>query len=144
VVVEAADQRRPDNGQLALETEPRVFAFRRILSPASVGTNKLIQEGAKLVRGVSDILEELNLTAAAHQMEVKAVLPASDTEAALLKHIGSAPVHIDEICRASKLPAHVVSGTLAMMELKGMIKQVGAMNYALARESRERYAVTIE
>jgi DNA processing protein len=131
--------------QLALEHNREVFAIPgSILSPASVGTNKLIQEGAKLVRGVSDILEELTLTAAAQQRAVKSVIPASDTEASLLRHIGSAPVHIDEICRASRLPAHVVSGTLAMMELKGMVKQVGAMNYALARESRERYAVTIE
>jgi DNA processing protein len=93
---------------------------------------------------VSDILEELNLTAAAHQMEMKVVLPASDTEALLLKYLGAAPLHIDEICQASQLPAHTVSGTLAMMELKGMVKQVGAMNYALVRESRVNYAVTIE
>ena len=93
---------------------------------------------------VSDILEELNLTAAAHQMEMKVVLPASDTEALLLKYLGAAPIHIDEICQASQLPAQTVSGTLAMMELKGMVKQVGAMNYALVRESRENYAVTID
>jgi hypothetical protein len=31
-----------------------------------------------------------------------------------------------------------------MMELKGMIKQLGAMNYALARETREEYRVIVE
>ena len=131
--------------QLALEQNREVFAIPgSILSPASSGTNRLIQAGAKCVTLVSDILEELNLTAAAHQMEMKAVIPASDTEALLLKYLGAAPLHIDEICQASKLPAHTVSGTLAMMELKGMVKQVGAMNYALVRESRVNYAVTIE
>jgi DNA processing protein len=145
LVVEAAASSGALNAQQALEQNREVFAIPgSILSPASAGTNKLIQDGAKLVRRVSDILEELNLTAAAHQMKMKAALPASDTEAALLKHLGAAPVHIDEICRVSRLPAHTVSGTLAMMELKGMVKQVGAMNYALVRESRENYAVTIE
>jgi DNA processing protein len=62
----------------------------------------------------------------------------------MLKFLGAQPLHVDEICQASRLPAHTVSGTLAMMELKGMVKQVGAMNYALVRESRENYAVTIE
>jgi len=30
-----------------------------------------------------------------------------------------------------------VNSTLAMMELKGLVKQVGAVNYVLAREARE-------
>ena len=44
---------------------------------------------------------------------------------------------MDEICRAADLPISVVSGTLAMMELKGMVKQVATMSYALCREIRE-------
>jgi DNA processing protein len=131
--------------QLALEQNREVFAVPgSILSPASVGTNKLIQDGAKLVRRVGDILEELNLTAAAHQTEMKVILPASDTESEILKHIGAVPVHIDEICQTSGLAASIVSGTLAMMELKGMVKQVGAMNFALVRELREPYAVKVD
>jgi DNA processing protein len=44
--------------QLALEQNRDVFAIPgSILSPASSGTNKLIQDGAKLVRRVGDILE---------------------------------------------------------------------------------------
>ncbi len=62
----------------------------------------------------------------------------------MLKQLGAAPVHIDEVCRASGLPVSTVSSTLAMMELKGLVKQVGAMNYALARETRETYRVKVE
>ena len=47
-------------------------------------------------------------------------------------------MHIDEVCRASGLPTAVVSSTLAMMELKGMVKQLGGMNYALARQIMEK------
>ena len=130
---------------LALEQNREVFAIPgSILSPASRGTNHLIQEGAKLVRDHTDILEELNLTAVAHQMEMKEVIPASDTESLLLKKLSAEPTHIDEVCRSSGLPMSTVSSTLAMMELKGLVKQIGTMNYILAREAREEYRVKVD
>ena len=130
---------------LALEQNREVFAVPgSILSPASRGTNRLIQEGAKLVRDYTDILEELNLTAVAHQIEIKEVIPASDTESLLLKQLSAEPTHIDEVCRSSGLPISTVSSTLAMMELKGLVKQMGAMHYVLAREAREEYRVKVD
>ena len=130
---------------MALEQNREVFAIPgSILSPASRGTNHLIQEGAKLVGDYTDILEELNLMAVAHQIEMKGVIPPSDTESLLLKHLGAEPTHIDEVCRSSGLSISKVSSTLAMMELKGLVKQVGAMNYSLAREMREEYRVKVE
>lgn len=130
---------------MALEQNREVFAIPgSILSPESQGTNKLIQEGAKLVRSYVDILEELNLTAVAQQLEMKEVLPPSNDEAALLHQLGTTPVHIDEVCRNSGLPISTVSGTLAMMELKGMVRQVGTMNYVLTRETRESYRVKVD
>ncbi len=130
---------------LALEQNREVFAIPgSILSPASRGTNRLIQEGAKLVRDFTDILEELNLTNVARQMEMKEVIPASDTESLLMKHLTAEPIYIDEVCRSSGLPASAVSSTLAMMELKGMIKQVGPMSYVLAREARQEYRVQVD
>ncbi|MFC1987587.1 DNA-processing protein DprA [Chloroflexota bacterium] len=130
---------------MALEQNREVFAIPgSILSPASRGTNQLIQEGAKLVRSYTDILEELNLTAVAHQVEMKEIMPPSDTESLLLKQLGAEPTHIDEVCRSSGLSISTVSSTLAMMELKGLVKQVGAINYALAREVREEYRVKVE
>lgn len=130
---------------LALEQNREVFAIPgSILSPASIGTNRLIQEGAKLAHNCSDILEELNLTAVAHQMGLQEVIPASDTESQLLKQLCAEPAHIDQVCRSSGLPMPTVSSTLAMMELKGLVKQVGTMNYVLAREAREGYRVKVD
>ena len=130
---------------LALEQDRDVFAVPgSILSPASVGTNLLIQEGARLVSSYRDILEELNLTAVSRQLEMKEVLPETETEAILLKQLGAEPSHIDEVCRRSGLPVSTVSGTLAMMELKGLVRQVGAMSYSLAREVREEYRVKVD
>ncbi len=122
----------------ALEQDREVFAVPgSIMSPASRGTNRLIKEGAKLVQSYVDILEELNLTIIAQQLEMKEFIPADETESRLLRQISHDPIHIDDICRASGLTAPVVSSTLAMMELKGMVKQVGSMSYILAKGVRE-------
>jgi len=130
---------------MALEQNRDVFAIPgSILSPTSRGTNKLIQEGAKLVRDCTDILEELNLTTISRQMEMKEVIPASDTESLLLQYLHAEPIHIDEVCRNSGMPIATVSSSLAMMELKGLVKQVGPMNYVLAREVRQEYKVKVD
>ena len=131
--------------RLALEQNREVLAVPgSILSPASIGTNQIIKEGARLVRDANDILEELNLTAVAEQIEMKEIIPSSDTEAQLLKKLGAEPLHIDEVCRSSGMPMNVVSSTLAMMELKGMVRQVGIMNYVICREAREKYTVEVD
>ncbi|MDD5287561.1 MAG: DNA-processing protein DprA [Dehalococcoidales bacterium] len=130
---------------LALEQNRDVLAVPgSILSPTSRGTNHLIQEGAKLVQNCQDILEELNLRAVAQQLEFKEITPASDTESLLLKKLSAEPSHIDEICAGSGLPVSTVSSTLAMMELKGLVKSTGSMKYVLAREAREVYGVKVE
>jgi DNA processing protein len=118
----------------AVEQNREVFAIPgSILSPASQGTNRLIQEGAKLVRNYTDILQELNLTIVVQQAEIKEFSPADEIESAILKQLTSEPSHIDEICRRSGLTMPEVSSTLAMLELKGIAKQVGNMNYVLVQ-----------
>ena len=121
----------------ALDQNREVFAVPgSIYSPGCRGTNKLIQDGeAKLVTDVQDILVELNLTMAAYQMEMKEVVPVDDSEAALLKHLSAQPIHIDEVTRSCGLPIASVSSALAMLELKGKVRQVGQMNYVRVRET---------
>jgi DNA processing protein len=130
---------------MALEQNREVFAIPgSILSPMSRGTNSLIQEGAKLVRSCTDILEELNMTVSDHQIEMKEIEPASDIEALMLQQLSAEPTHIDQVCRACGLPISTVSSTLAIMELKGMVRQVSSMNYVLARETRQEFKVKLE
>ncbi len=125
----------------ALEQNREVFCVPgSIFSPLSRGTNMLIQDGAKLVLSFKDILEELNLTAVTHQMEMRSILqPEDDNEALLLNKINYEPVHIDDIQRSSQLPTPVVSSALTMMELKGLVKQVGGMHYVRTREAVAEY-----
>jgi DNA processing protein len=111
-----------------------------IFSTQSRGTNLKIQRGeAKLVLQVDDILEELNLQTAPQQIEMIELNPATDTEAELLRHISREPVHIDEVCRESGLPVSTVSSLLAMMELKGLIREIGSKAYVRARETAPSY-----
>ena len=67
------------------------------------------------------------------------LLPADETESLLLKQLSREPNHIDDICRNSGLTSALVSSTLTIMELKGIVKQVGGLNYVLSRETREGY-----
>jgi DNA processing protein len=48
-------------------------------------------------------------------------------------------VHIDEVCRDSGLPVSTVSSLLAMMELKGLVKEMGSKSYVRAREAAASY-----
>jgi DNA processing protein len=118
-----------------------VFAIPgSIFSTQSRGTNVKIQRGeAKLVLQVDDILEELNLQTAPQQIEMIELNPPTDTEAQLLRHISREPVHIDEVCRESGLPVSTVSSLLAMMELKGLVREIGSKAYVRARETAASY-----
>jgi DNA processing protein len=60
-------------------------------------------------------------------------------ESRLYKLLSGQPMHVDEIRAQADLPIEAVSATLAMMELKGMVRQVGGMNYIAVRENPETY-----
>lgn len=118
----------------ALKQGRDVFAIPgSILSSRSAGVNKLIQDGARPVMDVRDIIESLNLFMIPRQIEMQTVLPDNDEERTLLALLSHEPVHIDDLIREADLPTMTVSSTLTMMELKGIIKQVGSMQYVLAR-----------
>jgi DNA processing protein len=143
VVVEAGERSGAlITAKFALEQGREVFAIPgNINSPVSRGPNRLIQEGAKLVRHVDDILEELNLTMVSEHSAVQMIMPETAEEAALLSYLSHQPLHIDDLTRLTELPSGMVSSTLSMMELKGMVQQVGGMSFVLAREPEPTYDV---
>ncbi len=143
LVVEAA----PKSGALitarfAVEQGRDVFAVPgNIFSPRSEGVHHLIREGATLVTSVDQLLEALNLQAMAAQQEVVAAMPETAEEVALLGVVEDEPSHIDEIQRRSQLPMPMVSATLTLLELKGLVRQVGSMHYVLMRETCAPYQI---
>ncbi|HZY45812.1 MAG TPA: DNA-processing protein DprA [Anaerolineae bacterium] len=126
----------------ALEQGREVFAVPgNIFSKASLGTNRLIKEGATLITTAQDVMEALNLKMVVEHSAARAVIPDDATEAKLLSLLSHDPIHVDQIVNDSGLPITQVSSTLAMMELKGMVRQIGGMQYIVARESRAEYKV---
>ena len=120
--------------QFALEQGRDVFAVPgSIFSAKSEGPHGLIRDGATIVTRAEDVLEALNMQNAVEQQAIAAAVPETPEEIALLRLVEAEPRHIDAISRDSTLAPPVVSATLAMLELKGLVKQVGGMQYVLAR-----------
>ncbi len=128
--------------QHALEQGRDVFAVPgNILAAGSRGVNALIREGAKPVMDAADILQELNLNMVTEFVEAREILPDSDTEAVLLAHLATEPLHVDELARKTGMSISDVNSTLILMELKGQVRHLGGMHYAAVREARTNYRV---
>ena len=118
----------------ALAQNREVFAVPgSIFSNNSIGPNILIRSGAKLVVSAQDILEELNLKDLATNIAVSQIMPDNPEEELILKILSHEPVVVDKIVQATKLNTATVNSTLVMMEIKGKIKNLGGMQYVLAR-----------
>jgi len=118
---------------IAGEQGKEVFAVPgNIHDPASAGCHRLIQDGAKLVTGVGDILDELNLawTRAETAVVARQVVPANESEASLLALLGVEPTHVDDLARQCRMPVAAVSSTLTILELRGLARKVGPMQYS--------------
>lgn len=115
----------------ALDYNRELFAIPgNIFSPTSEGANNLIKYGAKLVNDSQDILKELNIETKVKCQKAQKVLPSSKEEVIILELLHpEEPVHVDKIVKKSKLDVSVVSSKLIFMEMKGMVKNIGANNY---------------
>ncbi|MCK4726129.1 MAG: DNA-processing protein DprA, partial [Anaerolineales bacterium] len=107
-----------------------VFALPgSIFSPQSAGTNRLIDTGAFPLLSIQSILDVLNLALVHEKQTASRVLPANEIEASLLEVLSHDPQHVDEIRNRSDLPIQKVTASLTLMELKGLVRQVGGMKY---------------
>ena len=141
VVVEAGEK----SGALitaafAAEQGREVFAVPgSIYAPQCKGTNLLIQQGANALLNAKDLLSALSLNQLSAQRQVRAVLPADAVEAQLYSLLARETMHIDEIHAQMNLPIEKISATLTLMELKGLIRQVGSMSYIAIHEAQADY-----
>lgn len=104
------------------------------LEPRALGPNSLIRDGATLVQSCADVLEALEpqlrpdiaapiVPFAPQQAPASLVQYEADDEArrAVLALLGTVPVSVDEVIRATGLPAAVVSIVLLELELAGRV-----------------------
>jgi len=143
VVVEAGETSGAlITAQFAVDQGREVFAVPgNILAPQSKGTNRLIAQGARPMLSARDLLDVLNLTRVTEQSAVRKVLPGDEIETQLMDVLTHEPTHIDEIRNQTGLPIERVSATLVMMELKGLVRQVGGTTYVAVREEQAEYEV---
>lgn len=113
----------------AIEQGRSVYAVPgHINAPSAMGSNRLIQQGAKLVMSASDILEDLQILLPETKPSPEAAarpLPAlSEDERRVYDAIDSSETAIDQIAAACDLPSAIVSSTLLRLELKRLVKQL--------------------
>lgn len=143
IVIEAGEESGAlITARFAAEQGRDVFAVPgSIYAPQSKGTNRLIRDGAAPLLKFEDLLEALHLNKITEHQAARTLFGAvaDATEARLLRVLADEPQHVDEICIQSGLPIEQVSATLTLMELKGMVRQVGGMSFSIIREKFADY-----
>ena len=116
----------------AFSQKRKVFAIPGpIYSLNSRGTNLLIKQGAKLVENVNDILEELKLPKTANS--AKTIEGENKEENLILEELKEEALYIDKIIKRTKLPVAKTVGVLAILEIKGKVRNLGGNIYVLRR-----------
>jgi DNA processing protein len=113
----------------ALEQGRSVYAVPgHINAPSAMGSNRLIQQGAKLVMDAADILDDLQIllpeTKPLPEAATRPLPPLSDEERHVYDAIEATETSIDDIAETTKLPSAAVSSTLLQLELKRLVKQL--------------------
>ncbi|OGM14480.1 DNA protecting protein DprA [Candidatus Woesebacteria bacterium RIFCSPLOWO2_01_FULL_39_23] len=108
----------------------QVFAVPgQITSPMSGAPHYLIKNGARMLTDVKDILDELDMQLKVDKDIVERVMPSDIYEEKLIEVLANEPLYIDEIGRISGLTVSTISSKLTVMELKGMVKNIGGGIY---------------
>ncbi len=113
----------------ALEQGRSVYAVPgHINAPSAMGSNRLIQQGAKLVMDASDILDDLQIllpdTKPSPEAAARPLPPLSEEERRVYDAIEQTETPIDDIAAKSELPTSMVSSILLQLELKRLVKQL--------------------
>ncbi len=93
------------------------------------GNNQLLKQGAHLITCAQDVFDIFNI----HQLQAaqknKELLPTNTLEEIILQHLSSEPRHIDMLLKLTHLEMGQLMGTLTLMEMKGLVKNLGNMMY---------------
>jgi DNA processing protein len=130
------------SAQAAMENNREVMAVPgRIDSPCSLGCHKLLKQGARLIDSIDEIMDALgyvgdglktHAAAAAAEAEQNAQgtlfdtsrLNLTEAEEAILGHLNSEPVHVEELIESTQLSAAKVHSAVISLQLKGLVKQL--------------------
>ncbi|MBI2989853.1 MAG: DNA-protecting protein DprA [Candidatus Magasanikbacteria bacterium] len=117
----------------ALEYNREVFAVpQNIDSPSACGVNGLIKKGAVPILSAEDLAEALNLRKSTQYDNNHKDTGCSLMEKQVLELISHEPTHIDQIIRQSDETRGNINAALSILEINGLIRNVGSMMYELA------------
>jgi len=120
----------------ALEQGRTVFAVPgNADTPYFKGCHALIRDGARLIEGFADVLEEFTLLPSFDDRRIQRDVAAEETRVAevqlsaveyrIWEQVGDEPVFIDDLLqKLDDLPPSVVLGTLLTLEIKQLIRQI--------------------
>ena len=113
----------------AIEQGRSVYAVPgHINAPSAMGSNRLIQQGAKLVMSANDILDDLEIllpeAKPAPEAAIRPLPELTTDERRVYDAIDAAETPIDRIASKCDLPSGTVSSTLLRLELKRLVKQL--------------------
>ncbi len=118
----------------ALEQNREIMAVPgSIYSDLSAGPNKLIKDGAKAVLSAQDIFDSLDFDNVVNYIKTEDIKAETKEEEDVLKFLKNDPVHIDVLVKLTGLNIKSINTTLSMMEIKGMVRNLGGMNYILIK-----------
>lgn len=112
---------------LALDYDREVYAVPgQVFDPTFDGCHEIIAKGhAKLATHPRDILLDLGIIVAVNRAS-ESYEPRSEEEAQVFATLTTMPQKIDDVVMRSGLEMSQVNATLTMMELSGVVKNVGA------------------
>ena len=124
--------------ELALEQGREVFAIPgRADSLKSAGCHRLLQQGAKLVLSVADVVGEfadlprLRPSAGDARRPAPPLAPLSEEERSVMVALEIYPKHIDEVITSCQLTVDRVNELLLMLEIKGYCEVLPGQQYQL-------------
>lgn len=121
---------------LGLQYNKDIYAVPgNVESRFSIGTNKLIQQGAKLIINTKDILDELPMHV---RMKInnnktkcydKKNIELAQQESIVYDYVSRQPKYFNEIYSELELSYEMINTTLVKLELKGLIRRLPGERY---------------
>ena len=116
--------------RLAKEQNKKVYCIpSNIDSKNGIGTGMLIQSGAKLVLTPEDILIDLGKNVTKNEIVEEVHVEVEEQYKEVYETLTRVPINVNEICKRTRRNTIEVNTTLTMLELQGLVKQVGANEF---------------